>query len=94
MLPRGIVSVLQTPFDERGALDATSLTRLVDSAIAAGVSGFLAPVVASEVEALSFAERERIVRVVSVAARGRVPLIVGASAEEARQCVRHAALAR
>jgi 4-hydroxy-tetrahydrodipicolinate synthase len=94
MLPRGIVSVLQTPFDEQGALDATSLTRLADSAIAAGVSGFLAPVVASEVQALSSAERERIVRVVSVAARGRVPLIVGASAEEARQCVGHAALAR
>ena len=94
MLPRGIVSVLQTPFDGQGELDETSLARLVDSAIAAGVSGLLAPVVASEVEALSSTERERVVRIVSVAARGRVPLIVGASAEEARQCVDHAALAR
>jgi 4-hydroxy-tetrahydrodipicolinate synthase len=93
-LPHGIVPVLQTPFDERGALDEASLARLVESAVAAGASGFLAPVVASEVATLARGERERIVRVVSDAARGRVPLIVGASSDEAPRCVEHATLAR
>ncbi len=94
MLPRGIVPVLQTPFDERGDLDEASLARLVESAVADGASGFLAPVVASEVASLSREERERIVRVVSDAAQGRASLIVGASANEAADCVAQAALAR
>jgi len=90
MLPRGIVPVLQTPFDERGAVDETSLARLVDSAVAAGASGLLAPAVASEVSTLDAGERGRIVRVAAQAARGRVALIVGASADEASRCVAHA----
>ena len=94
MLPRGIVPVLQTPFDDQGGLDETSLARLVESAIVAGASGLLAPVVASEVAALSCEERERIVRVVSDATQGRVPLIVGASADEASRCAVQAGLAR
>jgi dihydrodipicolinate synthase/N-acetylneuraminate lyase len=94
MLPRGIVSVLQTPFDERGALDEASLARLVESAVSSGVSGVLAPVVASEVQGLSREERQRVVRVAATAARGRVPLLVGASADDAHQCVEHALFAR
>lgn len=94
ILPRGIVPVLQTPFDEGGELDETSLASLVESAVAGGASGFLAPVVASEVAMLSREERGRIVRVVSEVARGRVPLIVGASSDEASRCVEHAAQAQ
>jgi len=90
---RGILSVLQTPFDESAELDAASLGRLTRDAIASGADGLLAPVVASEVEHIDDAERERVVRTVAEVARGQVPWILGASAGDVETCHRHAALA-
>jgi dihydrodipicolinate synthase/N-acetylneuraminate lyase len=81
-LPQGIVGVVQTPFLSDGAIDEASLNRLVEASIVGGVSGLVAPAVASEVESLSRSERERIVRVIRDASGGRVPLIVGASSND------------
>lgn len=81
-LPRGIVPVVQTPFHRSGEIDWTGLERLVEDAIAAGAAGFLAPVVASEVAFLSLEERRQIVRRLASRLAGRVPLIVGASADD------------
>lgn len=91
--PEGIVSVLQTPFDVHGQLDPESLVRLIEDAIGCGAAGFLAPVVASEVEYLSFQEREEVISTAAAAIRGRVPLIVGASSPDAKECRRFAELA-
>ena len=88
---KGIVGVLQTPFDDDGGVDYGSLDRLVEDAAGAGVHGFLAPVVASEVAYLSGDEREQLVR--HVAAATRVPLIVGASSDDTATCRRGARLA-
>ena len=85
-LPRGIVSVMQTPFDEQGRIDWNSLGRLVDDAITAGVAGFLAPAVASEVAALTSDERKELLRFLSAQIQGRVPLIVGASSDDPQIC--------
>lgn len=93
MLPRGIIPVIQTPFHPDGRLDETSLSRLVDDAIAGGAAGFLAPVVASEVAWLSVSERKQIVRLLSTFIAGRVPWIVGASSDDANICQEMAALA-
>lgn len=90
---RGIVSVLQTPFHDNGQIDEPSLARLIDDAIAAGVDGFLVPVVASEVAFLSSEERLRIVEFVARETQQRVPIIVGASADEPEECARLAAQA-
>lgn len=92
-LPRGIVSVVQTPFDSAGGIDRASLERLVNDAILAGVDGLLAPVVASEVAWLSPAERREVVRRIAGVAAGRVPLIVGASDDSPETCRRMAELA-
>jgi 4-hydroxy-tetrahydrodipicolinate synthase len=92
-LPKGIVGVVQTPFLADGSLDEGSLARLVESAIASGIDGFLAPAVASEVESLTPAERERILHVICEVNSGRVPLIVGASASGPDECVAHGRLA-
>jgi len=92
-LPRGICSAVQTPFDERLALDEASLERLVEDAIAAGVNGLLTPVVASEVAWLNGKERGLVVRRVAATIAGRVPLIVGASADDPQICCAMAALA-
>jgi dihydrodipicolinate synthase/N-acetylneuraminate lyase len=88
-LPRGIVGVVQTPFLEDGAFDEESLARLVESAVAAGIGGFVAPAVASEVATLSPCEREWVVRVIAEASKGRVPLLVGGSSGEIEECAAH-----
>ncbi len=93
-LPRGIVSVLQTPFDGSGRIDKTALVRLVHHAIEGGVDGFLAPVVASEVDMLTRPERADFVHVVINAiekSSRHVPLIVGASSGDVEECVSYAA---
>jgi 4-hydroxy-tetrahydrodipicolinate synthase len=87
-LPRGIISVLQTPFDKTGAVDHESLLRLVEDTISAGVAGFLVPAVASEVAYLSESERGEILKAVVTAAQGRVPVIAGASAADPEVCRR------
>lgn len=89
----GILSVLQTPFDDSLAVDWAGLERLVEDAIAGGADGFLAPVVASEVAYLEDAERADLVRRVARWVRGRVPFVAGCSSPDAAACRRHAALA-
>lgn len=85
---RGIVSVLQTPFDAHGHVDEPSLGRLIQDAISAGVDGFLVPVVASEVSFLSSEERQRIIEFVAEETQRRVPIIVGASAVDPEKCAK------
>jgi 4-hydroxy-tetrahydrodipicolinate synthase len=93
-LSKGIISVLQTPFDETGAIDYEGLARLIENAIDAGVSGFLAPAVASEVAHLTRDEREGLVRWIAEQTNGRVPFIVGASSDKVEVCQHFAALAK
>ncbi len=90
---RGIVSVLQTPFDSQKRVDWSSYERLIRNAIQSGVGGFLAPAVASEVIYLTQVERENIVQFVADQTRGNVPLIVGASGQTIDQCQHFAKLA-
>ncbi len=93
-LERGIISVLQTPFDQESAVDLKSLEALIEEAIAGGVKGFLVPAVASEVGSLTPEERRSIVQKTIDVARSRVPIIVGASAPQPQACIEQAQLAR
>ena len=77
---RGIVTVLNTPFDRDGEVDLGALARNVEYAITAGVAGFLVPAMASEVGRLSERERDLIVETVLASAKGSVPVVGGASA--------------
>jgi 4-hydroxy-tetrahydrodipicolinate synthase len=77
---RGIVTVLNTPFDSEGRLDSPALARNVEYAIRSGVAGFLVPAMASEVGCLSASERRLAVDTVLETAAGRVPIVGGASA--------------
>ena len=89
-LPRGIVSVIQTPFDDHLKLDLVALARLVDDAIEAGVDGFLVPALASEGAYLSDPEREAILSLVSRRAQSRIPIICAVSADTPEECGKHA----
>jgi 4-hydroxy-tetrahydrodipicolinate synthase len=76
---RGVVPILVTPFDEDGRIDETSLKRLVDFNIAAGVHG-LGVALGSEVFKFNEAERDIVIRGVVAAANGRVPVVVNSGA--------------
>jgi len=79
---RGIVTVLNTPFDTNNHLDLPGLRQNVENAIRAGVAGFLVPAMASEVGSLSEAERYELVKATVEVSAGRVPIIGGASAPD------------
>lgn len=86
---KGIVSVVQTPFTEKGDLDIDSLQLLVNDVINAGVDGLLAPVVASEANFLSLTERKKIVTTIIQTAGSKVPVIIGASDDNAELSIKH-----
>jgi 4-hydroxy-tetrahydrodipicolinate synthase len=77
----GVITVLNTPFDERNVVDLTAVRRNARRAIDAGVSGFLVPAMAGEVGKLTVAERVALVEAVIEECAGAVPVIGGASAE-------------
>lgn len=54
---RGVIPVLETPFDMAGDLDLASYTRLIEHVCAAGVDGVMAPGFASEFSKLADDER-------------------------------------
>jgi 4-hydroxy-tetrahydrodipicolinate synthase len=80
----GVVAIPQTPFDEADRIDLDSFARGVADRLAAGVEGLLYPVVASEVSRLTDDERRTVTRAILDQVRDRVPVIIGASAEDAR----------
>ncbi|MDR7550934.1 MAG: dihydrodipicolinate synthase family protein [Armatimonadota bacterium] len=89
----GIFPILQTPFDESGAVDTESLRREVAFCLNVGAHGLVIPANASEFFTLSDAERLHITEVVLEEARGRVPVIISCNAVSTRAAlgfVRHA----
>jgi len=88
---RGIITVLNTPFNDDDAVDLPSLRRNVRYALESGVAGFLVPAMASEVDKLSSEERRRIVEAVLAENGGRVAVIGGSSAATAEERKQNAA---
>ncbi len=86
----GIIAVPATPFTADDRVDVDSLRRYARTFLARGVTGFLAPAVAGEAEALTEAERELIVTTLLEEAAGRVPVIGGATDPDPAARLRHA----
>ncbi len=87
----GIVPALNIPFDEKDNVDTTALRAQVEEALRAGVAGFLVPVMASEVQKLSFHEKMTIVEHVLDQTAGRAPVFAGcatASVDESKKLMR------
>ena len=78
----GVVAIPQTPFDDADRVDLDSFDRGVADRLAAGVEGLLYPVVASEVSRLTEAERRMLTGAVLEQAADKVPVFVGASADD------------
>ena len=73
---RGVITALVTPFDAQGNLNETSLARLVEFQIRAGVHGLSPCGTTGETTLLTFEERQRIAEIVVRVAQGRVPVLV------------------
>ena len=71
---------MATPFTDGGALDRDGLPRLVERALATGITGFTVLGIAGEAHRLTDDERRQVVETVVKEVRGRVPVAVGASA--------------
>ncbi len=92
-LPKGLISVVQTPFHLDGAIDFSSLEKLLEDAMETGVNGFLAPAVASEVSYLTHEERFTLVQRIAEIVQSRIPLIAGASSSSEMECQSYAEFA-
>jgi 4-hydroxy-tetrahydrodipicolinate synthase len=87
---RGIYNILPTPFDESGAVDEASLRRLVDFVIGTGVDGLTILGFLGEAAKLSESERAQVIETTLEVAAGRLPVVVGATAQATDPSVRFA----
>lgn len=78
---RGVFAIPCTPFHDGGALDLESLASVVAFCVDAGAHGVVAPVLASEAWTLSAAERHLVIDTLVTGVRGRIPVVIGISAD-------------
>ena len=90
----GVYSVLPTPFTPGDEIDHTSLRRVIDLALSAGVDGVTALGVTSEAARLSDRERDEVLATVLSHVAGRVPVVAGTTAEGTTLCLERSRAAR
>ena len=83
----GVYSVLPTPFNPDDSIDTIGLKKIIDLFLKAGVRGFTALGVTSEVARLSERERAIILETVIGHVAGRVPVVIGTTAEGFKTCI-------
>jgi dihydrodipicolinate synthase/N-acetylneuraminate lyase len=91
-IPKGVLPVLQTPFNGNGEIDEPTLVREIDWAFGCGVHGLTVAMV-SEILRMDHRERRQLSERVCSAASGRGPVVVSVGAESTRSAVelaRHA----
>jgi dihydrodipicolinate synthase/N-acetylneuraminate lyase len=86
----GVLPILPTIFDSRGAIDEAGTHRVVDYIIAAGAGGVVFPGVASEYDTLTRDERLHMTALIGEWIGGRVPFVVGASTPSTDDAVAYA----
>ncbi len=91
---RGVFIIAQTPFRQDLELDEDSLRREMDFLVCCGVHGVVWPVAASEVMSLSFRERLAGAEWIAQELRGRLPFVVGVTANNRFEAAEYAAQAR
>jgi 4-hydroxy-tetrahydrodipicolinate synthase len=83
----GVYSVLPTPFCADGSLDLGSLRTMTDLYLRAGIQGVTALGATSEVTKLTERERANVLERIMDQVNGRVPVIVGATAQGLLPCI-------
>lgn len=86
--PEGIYPAILIPFDSEGNLNEEELRNIIDWLIDEGVHGLFPLGSVGEFIHYSFEEKVRIIKVVIEQARGRVPVIPGATDSCASNCIK------
>jgi 4-hydroxy-tetrahydrodipicolinate synthase len=87
---RGCGTALVTPFKADGAIDEASLRRLVHWQVESGID-FLVPCgTTGETPAMSLEESLHVIEIVVEAARGKVPIVAGATSNSTQEAVARA----
>ncbi len=74
----GVIPPVVTPLTADGELDRPSLERVVGHLVDAGVSGLFALGSSGETAYLTHGQQDQVIEVITAAAAGRVPVLVGA----------------
>ena len=90
---RGTYTIMVTPFDSEGAVDVPTLERYVDWQIESGIHGLIPLGSTGEFLSMDDDEIELVARTVIERSAGRVPVIIGTTAEDTRVAVRKSRLA-
>jgi 4-hydroxy-tetrahydrodipicolinate synthase len=85
---RGTFTVMVTPFDESGEVDASALAAFTRWQIDQGIHGLIPLGSTGEFLSLSPDERRLVAQTVIESAGGRVPVLIGTGAEDTREVVR------
>jgi 4-hydroxy-tetrahydrodipicolinate synthase len=85
---RGTYTVMITPFDESGAVDAQALASFTEWQIREGIHGLVPLGSTGEFLSLSTDEKTLVAETVIRVANGRVPVLIGTGAEDTREVVR------
>jgi 4-hydroxy-tetrahydrodipicolinate synthase len=83
----GAHTALITPFQEDGSLDEAALTRLVESQIAAGISGVIPVGTTGESPTLSHEEHAKVIEITVKAAAKRILVIAGTGSNATTEAV-------
>ena len=91
---RGSFAIPMTPFDEDDRIDVDVLAAEIEFCIECGVGGIPTPLMVSEFQNLSEAERKLMIRVPVEVAGGRVPVIANVAAVNTPLAVQYAEYAQ
>ena len=83
---RGTFTALVTPF-RNGSVDGTSLEKLIEAQIAAGISGVVAVGTTGESPTLSHDEREEVIRIAVEIAKDRCAVLAGSGSYSTRDAI-------
>jgi dihydrodipicolinate synthase/N-acetylneuraminate lyase len=85
---KGVLPAVTTPFDDRLEVDHAALADSVEWLIDNGVHGLVATGTMGEAGSLTDGERESVTSTIIAAASGRVPVVVGISADDPERVAR------
>lgn len=85
---RGTGVALITPFDEKGRVDQSALTKLVDYQIANGIEYLVVLGTTGESVTLTSEEKQQVIDTVIHANKGRIPLVIGIGGNNTAEIVR------
>jgi 4-hydroxy-tetrahydrodipicolinate synthase len=90
---QGVYTALVTPFKAEGQLDEEGLRENIRFQIASGVDGIVPLGSTGEAPTLTFSEKERVIRIASEEAKGKVLVMVGTGSYSTQQTIENTHLA-